>query len=270
MATLHRLMAAVFAVLLDPLATFPPLIGLTLVSAVAGVILLAGMRLCSDPRAIRAAKHKVQAYLLATRIYRHEPITVWRSLGALLLALIPYLLQMLRPFVVLLIPFALLFAHLDARYATRPLQPGERTLVKAIAANGTPQEWRLEAPAGVAVDSVSVRLPARREIDWRVRADAPGSYTLTLLAGTEHVGKRLQVGGLDGAVPVRAQASLPALFSAPTEVPIDSGSSVATIEVDYPAQRFLVLGWQLHWIVIFLVVSSLVALLLRRRAGVEF
>lgn len=270
MATLHRLMAAIFAVLLDPLATLPPLTGLTLVSVAAGIILLAGMRLCSDPQAIRAAKRKVQAHLLATRLYRHEPSTVGRSLGALLIALIPYLMQMLRPFVVLLIPFGLLFAHLDARYASRPLQPGERTIVKAIAAHGTPEDWRLEAPSGVAVDSVAVRLPSRHEIDWRVRAEAPGSYSLTLLAGTEHVRKRIQVGGLSGAVTQRAQATLPALFSAPTEAPIDSGSTVAAIEVEYPAQRFVVLGWSLHWIVIFLVVSSVVALLLRHRAGVEF
>ena len=270
MVTLHRLVAAAFGVLLDPLANLPPLIGLTLVSAVAGLILLAGMRLSSKPQAIRAAKQKVQAHLLATRLYRHELITVWRSLGALLVALAVYLGHMLRPFIVLLIPFALLFAHLEARYASRPLQPGDRTIVRAIAATGTPAEWRLEVPPGVTLASVGVRLPALHEIDWRIRAETPGSYHLTLVADGERVQKTLQVGGAAGAAVRRAQASLQALLDAPVEAAIDNGSSVAAIEVEYPAQRFTVLGWRLHWVVVFLIVSAVVALLLRRRAGVEF
>jgi hypothetical protein len=270
MAMVHRLLAGAFALLLDPLARFPPLVGLTMVSAVAGVVVLAGMRLASNPRAIRAAKQKVQAHLLATRLYRHELVTVWRSLGALLLALGTYLAQMLRPFIVLLIPFALLFAHLDGRYASRPLQPGERTIVKAVAAAGTPDQWRLEAPPGVKLDSVGVRLPARREIDWRVRAEKPGAYNVTLVAGNERVQKMLQVGGMTGASERRAQATLAALFDAPVEPSIATGSNVAEMEIGYPPQRYPVLGWRLHWVVVFLIVSAVVALLLHRRAGVEF
>jgi hypothetical protein len=270
MATVHRVVAGGMALLLDPLASLPPLAGLTIISAVAGVVLLAGMRLSSNPQAIRAAKQKVQGHLLATRLYRHELVTVWRSLGALLLALGTYLAQMLRPFLVLLIPFALLFAQLDARYASRPLQPGERTIVTAVAASGTPDQWRLEVPAGVRLDSVGVRLPARREIDWRVQAEKPGAYHLTLVAGAERVEKTLQVGGTTGASERRAQASLAALFDAPLEPAIANSSSVAAVEVDYPSQRYPVLGWRLHWIVIFLIVSAVVALLLHRRAGVEF
>jgi type II secretory pathway pseudopilin PulG len=270
MATVHNLVAGVFALLLDPLASLSPLVALVIVSAVAGLLVLGGMRFSSNPRAIRAAKQKVQAQLLATRLYRHELITVWRSLGALLVALAAYVGHMLRPFVVLLIPFALLFAHLDARYGSRPLHPGERTIVKAVAASGTPDQWRLEVPAGVALDSVAVRLPSRHEIDWRVRAETPGSYSMTLVAGDKRVQKSLRVGGSVGASPRRSQATLTALFEAPIEAPIDGGSAVETIEVDYPAQRFTVLGWSLHWVVIFLVVSAVVALLFHRRAGVEF
>jgi hypothetical protein len=279
METLHRLFTGTFALLLDPLRGLQPLVGLTLVSAVAGIVLLAGMRLSSNPPAVREAKQKVQAHLLAIRLYRHELLTVWRSLGALLVALARYLAHMLRPFVVLLVPFALLFAHMDARYASRSLEPGERTIVKAVAAAGTPDQWQLQVPPGLVLDSDAVRLPSRREIDWRVRAEAPGSYSVTLVAGDQRVQKSLQVDGSPasgsartpaGVAARRSKATLAALFTAPVEAPLDSHSAVDAIEVGYPAQRLVVLGWQVHWVVIFLTVSAVVALLLRHRAGVEF
>jgi hypothetical protein len=271
MATLHRLVAGTFAGLLDPVGGLPPLLGLTVISAVAGVALLGGMRLASDPPRIRDAKRRVQAHLLATRLYRHELLTVWRSLGALLLALGAYVAHMLRPFALLLIPFALLFAHLEARYAMRPLQPGERTILKAVASDGGADDWRIETPPGLVADSVAVRIPARREVDWRLRAAAPGEYHVTLIAGAERMQKAVQVGpAATGVAARREQASLAALFLAPREAPIAAGSRVAAIEVLYPPQRLSVFGWQVHWLVVFLVVSGAVAMLLRRRAGVEF
>ena len=42
------------------------------------------------------------------------------------------------------------------------------------------------------------------------------------------------------------------------------------IEVRYPSLEIDVFGWKVSWIVVFLAVSSVVALVLRRRAGVEF
>ena len=42
------------------------------------------------------------------------------------------------------------------------------------------------------------------------------------------------------------------------------------IEVRYPSLEIDAFGWKMPWIVVFLLVSSAVALLLRRRAGVEF
>lgn len=271
MSLLHRGLASLFAVLLDPAAALGPLGGLAVISAVSGIVLLFAFRWTSDPRAIRTARGRVQAHLLAVRLYRDDLGVVFRSQLRLLAALGSYMGQMMLPFVALLVPFGLLFAHLDARYASRALHPGERALVKAVAAGAALDGWKLEAGDGVVVESAPVRIPSRREIVWRVRAKAPGSQELTLVWGETRVAKEIRVADEDvGVSRVRGGPDLSSLFTAAAEDPIDASSGIASIEVTYPPLPLVAFGVELHWIVVFVVVSAAVAFGLRKRAGVEF
>jgi hypothetical protein len=270
MSTVHALLARFFALLLDPFARFTPLVGLVLISAVSGVLLAVGFRFSSRPEAIRAAKSQVQAHLLAVRLYRDDLTVVFRSQLSLLRSLGVYMRNMLLPFAAMLLPFGLLFAHLDARYGARALQPGERAIVKAIVNPATLNDWRLEGSDGIDVDSVPVRIPARGEIVWRVRAATAGHHHIALVDGSRRVEKDAYIATEDrGAAPRRASAGLLALFVAPTE-PTIGGTGVESIAIDYPPLPLTVLGWHLHWVVVFLIASSAAALLVRKRVGAEF
>ncbi|HUI26228.1 MAG TPA: hypothetical protein VL403_09115 [Candidatus Kryptonia bacterium] len=271
MAAVHRAFAGAFAVLLDPFAALPPLIGLTLVSAAAGMLVLVAFRLTSNPPAVRVARQRAQAHLLAIRLYRDDLTVVLRSQRALVRALMLYVGLMLVPFVVLLVPFGLLFAQLDARYATRALHPGERALVQAVVTDDTLEDWRLEGTNGVVVESPPVRIRGRAEIVWRIRVMAPGCHALTLVSARARVAATACVASDDtGAAPQRSIAGVASLFTAPTEPVIDDTTGVKRIEIGYPQLALRVRGWQVNWVVVFLVVSAAVALLLRRPFGVEF
>jgi len=272
MSTVHGALARVFSALLDPLAALPPLLGLTFISAISGVLVLFAFRLTSNPVAVRLARQRAQAHLLAIRLYRDDLTVVVRSQRDLVGALATYVGRMLIPFVVLLLPFGLLFAHLDARYATRALHPGERAIVKVIVAPGAVDTWRLESAAtGIAVESPPVRIPTRGEIAWRINGLAPGCHSLTLVGGHARADKTACVASGDtGAAPQRASASVASLFTAPTEPAIEPAAGITRIEVGYPPLPLRVRGWQLNWLIVFLIVSAAVALLLRRPFGVEF
>ncbi|HXQ23954.1 MAG TPA: hypothetical protein VN812_19900, partial [Candidatus Acidoferrales bacterium] len=216
MTTLHRGAARVFALLLDPFAAFPPMLGLALISALSGILLLLGFRVTSNPRRIRAARQQVQAHLLAVRLYRDDLAVTFRAQWSLLGALARYLGNMLVPFLVLLLPFALLFAQLDARYAARALHPGERTILRATVDPRASDGWRLEGTAGVVVDSAAVRIPARHEIDWRIRTVGVGRHAIAMVNGNQRVEKEVRVTAApQGAAPARSVAGIAALFAAP-------------------------------------------------------
>lgn len=271
MAPLHRLLAGCAAAGLDPFVALGPIAGLTLVSALSGAVLLIAFRFTSRPAAIREAKRRIQAHLLAVRIYRDDLGVVFRAQASLFGALAAYIGNMLVPFLVILLPFALLFAHLDARWSSRALHPGEKVVVKAIIEDGNLQLWKLEGSEGVAVDSPPVRIPSRREIAWRIRGIRAGTYRLSLVGPAGRVDKQVVVASREvGAVRRRSTPGFVSLFLAPAESPMDPAVGVRSIEVEYSPRTLTVLGWHTHWVVVFLVVSTVVALALRKRAGVEF
>ncbi len=262
----------VFGLLLDPLARLGPLASLVIVSAVSGVLLLFAFRWTSRPAAIKRAKQRIQANLLAVRIYQEDLGVVLRAQARTFAALGIYLANMLVPFLVILAPFAIFFAHLDARYASRSLHPGERALVTAIMApGGSLETWALEGSSGLVVESRPVRIPSRREVAWRIRATEPGAQTLALHAGDQRVEKAVSVStSVSGMAPRRAAASLDSLLFAPTEPAIDAPAGVESITVTTPPLDLELAGVSLHWLVVFLVISAAVAFGLRKRAGVEF
>jgi hypothetical protein len=269
MPAVHSLSRRLFAVLLDPLDRLPPLIGLVAVSAVSGVLLLFVFRWSSNPAAIRAARREAQAHLLAVRLYRDDLAVVFRAQARFLGALGRYLGHMAVPFAVISLPFALLFAQLDARYGSRALYPGERALVQAIVSRI--DDWTLEAAGGLEVEAGPVRIPERGEIDWRIVAKSPGRWRITLSRSGRAVEKEVRVSGNVTGAPVRRMVSgVSSLFLAPAEPTIDDGFGVHTIEVDYPTLPIAFFGHRTSWIVVFLLVSAGVAFALRRRVGVEF
>jgi hypothetical protein len=272
LALLHESSRAVFGLLLDPLARLGPLASLVLVSAVSGVVLLFAFRWTSRPAAIKRAKQRIQANLLAVRIYQDDLGVVLRAQARTFAALGIYLANMLVPFLAILVPFAIFFAHLDARYASRALHPGESALVSATVAPGQSlSTWTLEGSSGLVVESRPVRIPSRREIAWRIRATEPGAQTLALRAGDQRVEKAVSVSkSAAGAAPRRAAASLDSLLFAPTEPAIDARAGIESIIVTTPPLDLELAGVSLHWLVVFLVISAAVAFGLRKRAGVEF
>jgi hypothetical protein len=267
MTSVHSALRRLFALLLDPLAPLGPAWSLIIVSALSGVVLLYAFRWTSNPPAIAAARKRAQAHLLAVRLYRHDLPVVFRSQAQFLSALGAYLARMIVPFLAVALPFSVLFAHLDARYAYRAAHPGEATVITATADDVG--GWRLEAPEGVRVEAGPVRMRQRRQISWRVRPLREGRFDLAVAGGGRRIEKGLAVSRGDvGAPPRRMSAGLEALFAAPAEPAIEAAAGVTEIEVEYPSLG--VTGLDLHWLVVFLVVSTVAALALKRRAGVEF
>jgi hypothetical protein len=267
----HDLLARAFDLLLGPLDRWNPVAGLWAASVVSGVALLVIFRCTSNPDAIRAARRRAQAELLAVRLYREDPRVVLRAQRRLLAAIARYLGQMLVPFAALALPFTLLAAHLDARYGSRALAVGERAVVEVLGTSTAIDGASLEPSEGLAVEAGPVRIAARGEASWRILAKAPGQQSLALVIGQRRIEKQVSVSATARGAPPRRMCAGPASFLfAAAEPVIGDGCAVQRIEVRYPPLEIGALGWKVSWLAVFLAVSSAVAIVLRRRAGVEF
>src|SRR5689334_6853136 len=162
--------------LLAPFASFPPLVGLTLVSLISAVLLLIAFKWTSNQRAIAEAKRQVVAGLFELRLFQDDPWLMARAAAGLFAQQGRYLRYAIVPMLWVSIPLSILLAHLQLYYGYQPLRPGQTAVVvvrttEATSASAPPPAFSLIAPAGLRVETPNVWAPSRREAAWRIGVD---------------------------------------------------------------------------------------------------
>jgi len=242
-----------------------PGLGLAVIAAAAGVGMLWVFQKTSSQAAIRSVKRGVQAHLLELRIYRDEPAVMWRAQKSLLVSNLRYMTLMMQPALIMGIPFAILLVHLDAFYGRAPLAVGAETIVtmgvRGPAGTIVPV---LVAPPGVAVESPPVRVFDGDQVSWRIRPQSAVSGMLRIRVEDATVEKRIEAGSGPRFVAGRKVSSLWAAVWHPDE-PRIGAPRVQWVEIRYPGATVEWLGIRMHWLIWFMVISMLVALLLKKR-----
>ncbi|HKE28833.1 MAG TPA: hypothetical protein VKB88_41070 [Bryobacteraceae bacterium] len=242
---------------------------LVVISIVAGVLMMLLFKVASNPAAIRRAKRRVQAQLLALRLFGDEPALVWASQMRLLTANIRYLGVVLVPVVTVAVPFVLAYPHLEALFGRAPLAVGSTTVLTVRLRQSSPDRLRLEMPSGLKAETPAVRIPGSGEISWRVRAGGPVSQPVKIHLGSLEVDKNVQVGTRSGYLSETRPASLLSWIFAPGETPIGS-PNVESVHVAYRRQRLSAFGLEWPWEAWFILISVITALVVKSRLGVVF
>jgi hypothetical protein len=260
--------------LLWPFRTLPPLAGLAVVSLLSAVGMLLVIRATSDQQGLVAVKRRIQARLFEMRLFSDDLVALLRAQTEMLRANLAYLRLSLVPTAWLLVPFFLLVAQLQFHYGYSGLTPGAAAVVAMRLAGGqgtsSAPALRLEASDGVRVETPPVWNNSVGEAAWRIRAERPGNYELTVHVGNTVVTKSLVVSSeVVRRSPWRVSAVLDQLLY-PAEAPLGKDTHVEWIEVTYPERSIELLGLDLHWIIVFFVLSLAFAYALRKRMRVTF
>jgi uncharacterized membrane protein (DUF106 family) len=268
---INRIVSSVMDLVLAPFGSLDPVWGLTAVSLLSGLLFLMVFKWTSDQDAIFRCKQEVKAHLLELRLFASDMVLTLRAQRDLLMANLRYLRHTFKPMLFLLVPVILLLVQLDARYGRRPLEVGDTTLLRLSLAANAPEDTRprLELPEGVTLDGPPLRIPSLRETNWRLRVDAPGTHKVRVLVDGQEVEKLLHAG--EGVVAISDQihqSSLSSMGQA-AERPLSTGSTVQSIALDHRSRDLRVLGWSVHWLLFFFVVSVVPAYLLKGMFGVE-
>ena len=236
--------------------------GLVFVSVVAGVAMLLIFKAASNQKAIRRTRDLIRAHMLAMRLFRDEARVVVESQKRVLRTNLTYLRYAVVPIIFILPPVVLIMVQLNLRYGPAPAQPGEAVVVTAIFDGALDEDVTLAAPPGVAVETPALRIPYKREADWRVRPARPGKYELVVQSNGKSYGKELVVGGGGvGRVSAKRVEGLWAQLMNPGERPLSS--ELKAIEVKYPSRENKLFGLGVHWMLTFFVVSLVAAFALK-------
>jgi hypothetical protein len=271
--------------LLSPLAKLPPFWGILLLSLLTSLFVLVVYRAVSSPAKVRETKDRIKANILAIRLYRDFWKTIVASFFKSLYYTAKYFALNLGPVLLVLPLLFLLFVQMDIRYGMRPFRPGEEIVVKARFDRDL-----AGLDAGVRPDPHfralmnPVYITALREVDWKLRAGEKGSTAIAitvdgatasknLVIGDELPAQRLgrrSLGGPPALSNRRLAASSLANFIYPAEKPLEPGTPLRSVAIEYPARSISFLGIRTHWLVWYLVLTMVIALALKNRFGVEF
>jgi hypothetical protein len=252
--------------LLSPL---PVWLGLTVLSAVTGVVMLVAFRYTSNQKAIGRARDDITANLLALKLFKDEVGVTFRALGRIFGALGRLQWHMLRPLLILLLPMLLLLGQMGTRYQWRPLHPGERTLIRMRLAPGA-GDVQAELEPGPAALVEAGPVPGGGELVWRIRAGQPGRGLLQFKVNGVSLEKEIVVGDTFQRVSAeRLGSRWTAQILHPTEPLLPAGAPVVALEIGYRGVHSYVYG-ETWWIAYFFVISMAAALVFKPVFRVRF
>jgi hypothetical protein len=234
-------------------------------------VLLVVVRYTSNQEGITRVKRAIRAGLFEIRLFNDDLRAILRAQGEILRHNLTYLRLSTVPLLWVALPLTIVIGQLQACYGYDGLHPGQTALVKVNVGEGAGDapELQLTAPPGVRADTPPVWIPSLRQATWRIAAERPGDYEVTVLVNGAPTTKRVHVGGdVRRRSPYRLERGVVNWVLYPGEPALPSGSPVESVEVTYPARGFPVLGWSAHWLVLFFVLTLVFAFLLRRPFGV--
>ena len=257
MYILSTALTAIFDIILRPFSSLSPIWGLLAISFVSGILMVIIFKHTSNQKAIRAAKDKIGAYLLEIRLFKDDVGLMLNAQKRILRTNLTYLRYSVIPMLIMLAPVVLILAQLGIRYENRPLKPGESVLVKMKFAD--PIEGlsvAVEPTDGLRLETPLLHIPDEREVDVRVKAITEGTHQLTISYGGQQTSMPIVVSNqLEKTYGERKKADFSGFLFSPGQKPLPKDSSLESINIILPERELSLFGLNMHWLLIFFIVS---------------
>jgi len=270
---LNGLMRLLFDALLWPFQQLHPMIGLTVVSLACSVLMLLGYRATSNQPAVEAVKRKVAAGLFEIRLFNDDIVAILRAQRGILRDNMIYLGLNMVPMVFMIVPFVLIIAQLQFHYGYRGLEVGEQTVLQVSlageAADTSVPDVAITLPAGLRLDSPRVWIPTRNQLAWRIVAESPGDFEVLIDVAGQRVTKEVIVSNaVVRRSPYRLQPVGVNLLLYPAEPSLPGDGVVSAVDVIYPARVVGLFGFETDWLIVFFILTIVMAFALKGRFGV--
>jgi hypothetical protein len=238
-----------------------------IISAVMGVLLLLAFRYTSNQQAIRRVRETITAELLAAKLFKDDIRVTLRAQGQLVAQSFRLLFYMLRPLAVIIVPMVLFLVQMGVWYEWRPVRPGEKLIVSVELEDTDDLTSVADPPAaspGLRVETAALRIRNSAKVEWRVSAQQEGQHELRVRVGQQE----LVVPIMTSQTQRRVVRRIPGegfwdQVINPGQRALTDGGLIHAVEVRYPVRSTPILGLDIHWIVSFFILSTIVALIFK-------
>lgn len=248
-------------IILLPFRSLPSIWGLLFISFLAGFGMISIFRLTSNQVKISLLRKRMLGEVFGILLHISSPASVMRFAGRLIWSNTLYLLYILKPLLVIAIPFMLIWGQLDARYGTDIADRNTPVTVTVEYGNSLPERDEIDV-AGTNIEIIPpfVMVDTLRQFSFRIilEDDMIGSLDIN--------GKSYSMGatGLwNGAIILRgfdSSNSLKRLFCPWIDRAVLEDDGTVSGWYSLKAVHYAVLGGHWSWLAVFLVFSSVSAI----------
>lgn len=246
-------MNALFDVLLFPFRWLNPLWGLMWISALSGMMMILAFKYTSNQQAISHLRRKMGSRALGMLLFLESPPTVIKLALSLIVDNFIYLWHLLRPMLIIALPFVIIASQLDARYSRKPLDADNPSTVtvyweNSIPANeyGLPEEGLMISPVVTIADSLEQSF------------SFSGSNGIFV---HRELGIKLGSSGPAGSILVRGSEKSSVIQALFRPWNANSEEGVLKIKSHIQETRYIIFGGRWSFFAVFLVFSSIWAIL---------
>ena len=244
-----------------------PLLVMLVVSVFTAVWALLLFKAVTPQARLTIIRDRLFGHIYEMGLYQEHLRVVGRIQGDLAQANLRYLSLTLPALVVLTVPMVFTLAQLDSRFAHRPFQPGESTVlsVKVSPDAGIAlEDMTLETPPSLTVEAGPVRDTVSGALAWRLRAEDRGRHVLRIMHGKTELASREVVVGNE-LTPLGTSSRKDWLHGViyPGAPPLPGDGSLDEVTLRMPERHTRYLGIEMHWMIAFMVFSLLGGLVLK-------
>jgi uncharacterized membrane protein (DUF106 family) len=281
---LNFLLRSLTDALLSPFRPLPAIVGLTVISIVFAIVALYIFKWTSNQDKIEAVKRKIFAGLFEIRLFNDDLKSILRAMFDIFRHNASYVGLSLPPLLVMIVPFVLVIAQLQFQYGYEGLRPGDEAVVQVVvksdagAGERDKPGFELLAPEGLNVRSPSMWAYPIGTMSWVVEAQEWGTYEIEL-QWTDDAGEAQKVTKSvvvsEDEIQLRSPSRLAHGFwnqlLYPGEDPLPAESPFESIEINYndADMATYLFGFRTHWLLIFLVLSIVLAFVLAKPLGIK-
>ena len=249
-----------FDILFLPFRSMSPWIGMILISFLTGLLMLFVFKWTSNQQGIQKVKNKIKAHLLELRLFKDSLGQSLRSQGNILKCNLRYISYSFKPMLVMIVPLILILVQLNFWFGYESLRPNESAILKiTLADDQNPLETQItvQPSSGLVMETPPLRIEESHEINWRFVATQEGIQRFDVTIDGTTVSKRVSVAQkpLSKISPLKPGKKILDQVLYPTEAPVDSRLPIQKIEIQYPSKNMNLLGWGIHWIIVYFVLS---------------
>jgi len=271
---LRNITSQAIDLILLPFLQLSPIVGLTVVSALCGVVLLLLYGKVSSQKKIKETKKRIMTALQELVLFRHDVVLCLRAQGRMLGLAFKYLALAVPPLVILAVPCIFILSELYARYGIRSFHPGEHGIVKVqLTRAELLDQVQLETTPGLEV-TPAVRVAEPPELIWRLNVnknDKVPSGKVMLRIGEDKTTIEQQILTDSNAriTPEWTRNWLNEILYPTQTLSENTANFIKQISFSYPERELLLFGQQVNWILYFFVVSLVAGLAASRFFKIE-